>query len=72
MNGVLKDPKPMTVMTGNGSFEFTPKTEAALAFASIRNASCRQGIKPCTEEEFLKALEEERAGNDGLAKLWSR
>ncbi|MDR1786256.1 MAG: hypothetical protein LBR23_07360 [Spirochaetaceae bacterium] len=72
MNEILKDAKPMTVYCSDGSFEIIPKTVIGKAFVEMNNASYRQGMKPCTEEEFLKAWEEERAGNDGLAKLWSR
>jgi hypothetical protein len=72
MNGILKDPKPMTVLTGDGSFEYTPKTEIGKAFIEAGNASAREGMKPCTIDDVLKAIELERAGYDGLGQLWAR
>ncbi|MDR1785258.1 MAG: hypothetical protein LBR23_02160 [Spirochaetaceae bacterium] len=73
MNGILKDPKPMTVLTDKGSFEFTPKTELAELLIKCRNSAFRKGeLQAFTVDEGLKALEEERAGYDGLGKLWGK
>jgi hypothetical protein len=72
MNGVLKDPKPMRVYCSDGSFEITPKTVIGKAFVEMNNASYRQGMRPSTEDDLLRALELERAGYDGLGQLWAR
>jgi hypothetical protein len=73
MNGILKDPKPMKVFADGGSFDFTPKTELAKVLIECRNEAFRKGkLVSFTADEGVKALEEERAGYDGLGKLWGR
>jgi len=70
LNGILKNPKPMRVYTGDGDFEFTPKTELGLLLAEHQNKLAKEGVKPHTSDEILKALELERSGYDGLGRLW--
>jgi hypothetical protein len=70
MNGILKDPKPMRVLTGEGSFEYTPKTELGRLLIETNNEAMRDGQRPYSTDEILKAMELERAGYDGMGKLW--
>jgi hypothetical protein len=71
MNKTLTNPQPMTVLTNNGGFEYTPRTELGRQLIEIRNKAVEEGMKLYSADEILKAMEEERAGYDGLGRLWS-
>jgi len=70
VDGILKDGEPVTVMTGDGSFEFTPQTGRGLAYIKLQNSLAAKGEKPRTVDEVLKAVELARAGCDGTGELW--
>lgn len=73
MNKMLENLDPITVLTADGgSYQYTPENELVRLALEARNAAVRDGIKPYTVDEMLKALEEERAGYDGLGRLWKK
>jgi hypothetical protein len=71
MKGILKDPKPMTLLNPDGTTsEYTPRTEVGKAWVEMRNESVRNGDRFYSTDELLRALELERAGYDGLGMVW--
>jgi hypothetical protein len=71
MNGVLKDPKPMTLLTEDGgAIEYTPRTEFGKLWAEAQNESVRRGDRFYSSEELQRARDLERAGYDGMGMVW--